>query len=1057
VPHLAFVPRAAGGPHLFLWDAGHGRTDAGALAPLLSDARRASAPVVAPGLSAAGADGLVFPLMPSVTLLAEVPAAEMRRLPASMAAWSLAAKLALDLVARERVVPLPRRGAGGGEARWAVALSLAEDRDRFLRLARTLPPAAHALRLDEAGAAGDGAAPPGARVWPADAVLLEFLDEVADGFVREAARGAAAAPAPGSWEGRFVAALTRSDGEPTFLGEGLLDRSRLDELIEWATPARGELARDAARLCLKLDFPAEGDTPAVPRGRRRRRRGRGRGQTQAPRPRWLLSYHLQAVDDPGLLLPAAEVWASPAPRLEWKGRTFVEPQERLLRQLGRAGRLFPAIEASLDVPNPEAALLTDGMAWDFISHSAPLLDAVGVTIVLPPELMPDGQRRLRLRMQVGEERRRGPGLVGTGHLALDQTVPYHWQAAIGDQALTPKDFAELTALRRPLVQWRGQWVVLPPAEMVEITRLLGSAGGRVPAREALAAVLNGSLPREGARPAVDVVPAGPLAALLERLRGGGRAVPVPGALRGSLRPYQERGLDWLALMASVGVGGCLADDMGLGKTVQAIAFLLARREALDGEGEGGPTLIVCPMSVVGNWERELARFAPSLPVVRHHGPGRARDPEALRRVDPHTVVVTTYALLRRDHKLLASVPWGVAILDEAQNVKNASSRQALAARSLRAAHRFAMTGTPLENRLTELWSILEYCVPGFLGPLADFRRRFAIPIERYRDDRAAARLRLLVRPFILRRLKGDVAADLPEKLEMPVVCTLTREQATLYQATVDASMAKIHSTAGIERRGLVLAMLTALKQICNHPAQYLREKGPLRGRSGKLDRVTAMLEETVAAGDRALVFTQYREMGDRLVAHLARALDEEVLYLHGGVDREARDAMVRRFQEDPNAPAIFVLSLRAGGTGVNLTRATRVIHYDRWWNPAVEDQATDRAHRIGQERVVQVFRLLAAGTLEEKIDAMLADKRALADRIVGTGETWITELSDGELRELVTLSPDAAVDDDGAGDDDGDASAPAEMVPAGRGAAPGTSRHGGGPRRRRPAATGRRR
>jgi len=378
------------------------------------------------------------------------------------------------------------------------------------------------------------------------------------------------------------------------------------------------------------------------------------------------------------------------------------------------------------------------------------------------------------------------------------------------------------------------------------------------------------------------------------------------------------------------------------------------------------------------------------------------------------VVVTSYGLLRRDQALLGEIDWAVAVLDEAQNIKNAASRQAQAARALRASHRFTLTGTPVENRLAELWSILEFCAPGLLGPLERFRRQFAIPIERYRDDRAAEGLRRLVRPFLLRRLKSDpgIVADLPPKQEMAVVCTLTREQATLYQAVVDETMAKIEAAEGIQRRGLVLALLTALKQICNHPAHYLREPGPLPGRSGKLDRLSEMLEETVAAGDCALVFTQFREMGARLVPHLERALEREILFLHGGVPRAARDAMVRRFQEDRTAPPIFVLSLKAGGTGLNLTRATRVFHFDRWWNPAVEDQATDRAHRIGQRSLVQVYRLLTAGTVEEKIDALLADKRALADRIVGAGEAWITELSDAELKRLLTLSGDAVVEDD---------------------------------------------
>jgi SNF2 family DNA or RNA helicase len=384
-----------------------------------------------------------------------------------------------------------------------------------------------------------------------------------------------------------------------------------------------------------------------------------------------------------------------------------------------------------------------------------------------------------------------------------------------------------------------------------------------------------------------------------------------------------------------------------------------------------------------------------------------------------TLVITTYALLRRDAELLTAVAWSAVVLDEAQNIKNAASITARAARTLRADQRFALTGTPVENRLAELWSIFEFLSPGFLGPLEAFRREYAVPIERHGSDQAAERLRRVVGPFLLRRLKSDptIIQDLPPKNEMKVVCSLTREQATLYKAVVDDALGYIESADGIERRGRVLALLTHLKQVCNHPAHYLGEAGPLPGRSGKLTRMTEMLDEMVAANaaERALVFTQFREMGDRLVAHLGASIDAEVVFLHGGTPRKARDEMVRRFQEDPHGPRIFVLSVKAGGTGLNLTAATHVFHFDRWWNPAVEDQATDRAYRIGQKRMVQVHKLLCAGTIEEKVDHMLEQKRGLASKIVGTGEQWITDLDDDDLRELFSLSQDAVV-----GGNDGD-------------------------------------
>jgi SNF2 family DNA or RNA helicase len=467
-------------------------------------------------------------------------------------------------------------------------------------------------------------------------------------------------------------------------------------------------------------------------------------------------------------------------------------------------------------------------------------------------------------------------------------------------------------------------------------------------------------------------------------------------------------------MSTLGLGACLADDMGLGKTVQLLAFLLWRLESAPEDAR--PALLVAPTSVVGNWEREIERFAPDLVVARHYGSERARRAAKIPRT-PGTLVVTTYGLLRRDAKLLAQVDWSAVVLDEAQNIKNAVSATARAACALRAAHRFALTGTPVENRLAELWSILEFANPGLLGPLETFRREYAVPIERFGKDDAAERLRRIVSPFLLRRVKSDPAIiqDLPPKNEMKVICTLTREQASLYKAVVDEEMGRIESADGIERQGRVLALLTFLKQICNHPAHYLGEAGPLKGRAGKLARLTEMLEEALVAGDKALVFTQFREMGERLVAHLGESLETEVAFLHGGTPKKNRDELVRRFQEETRGPRVFVLSVKAGGTGLNLTAASHVFHYDRWWNPAVEDQATDRAYRIGQKRAVQVHKLLCAGTVEEKVDRLLEHKRKLASKIVGAGEQWITELGDAELRELVSLSKEAVIGEEEAG------------------------------------------
>jgi SNF2 family DNA or RNA helicase len=405
----------------------------------------------------------------------------------------------------------------------------------------------------------------------------------------------------------------------------------------------------------------------------------------------------------------------------------------------------------------------------------------------------------------------------------------------------------------------------------------------------------------------------------------------------------------------------------------------------------------------------MGRFAPGLPLFVHHGNNRQDLPLAF---DPHTVVVTTYGVARREEDAFAARAWGMVVVDEAQAIKNSGAIQSKSVRRIRAPFKLALTGTPIENRLAELWSIMAFALPGYLGPESSFKERFSTPIERYRDPDAASDLRSRVGPFILRRLKTDknIIQDLPEKHEMKVYTQLTREQAVLYQARVDQMENDLASAkTGIERRGRILALLTHLKQICNHPSQYLKQAGPYKGRSGKLERLTDMLEEILASGERALVFTQFKEMGDRIQMHLIDSMGFEPPFLHGGTTREQRDEMVRVFQEEASAPPIMLLSLKAGGVGLNLTAATHVFHFDRWWNPAVEDQATDRTYRIGQTRNVQVHKLIAMGTMEEKIDAILESKRDLADRVVGAGEGWLTELDDESLRRLVALDADLEI------------------------------------------------
>jgi len=934
--------------------------------------------------------GLKLPLIHALATFAVVPAADIDSLPGSVASWVLASKLGMDLVARERVVPTILRRGERVEARWAASLAASEDAAKVALIAASMPPAAHAIPVADGGASA---------VWAPDALLRAYLDAAVDALLRSiraeanvsttrarAARTQAPRTPPrvasDSWPDRWLNALSSS--QRGFETDGFAERSVVDELERWGEPALG--ARDRLRACFRLELPPTDQEP------------------------FALRFLLQSPDDPSLLVPAADVWSTQGRSLEKLGRAFRDPQESLLGALGRAARLFPPIAAALQQAQPEAVELEPETAWMFLGQAAALLADAGFGVIVPGELTAAGQRRLRLRMRVGG----GavvPGVVaGVAGLAMDELLHVEWEAIIGDDAVSARELTALARQKAPLVRFRGAWVAVDPGELGDIQARLARGASKLTAREAIHAVLAGEARHGGLT--VAVTSSGALAALVEQLRGAGaRALSAPRSLKATLRPYQERGLSWLSTMAELGLGACLADDMGLGKTMQLLALLLIRQESL--KADARPALLVAPTSVVGNWEREIERFAPSLEVVRHYGATRAKSADDIPR-RAGVLVLTTYGLLRRDRAVLSSIDWSVAALDEAQNIKNAASATARAACSLTASHRFALTGTPVENRLAELWSILEFANPGLLGPVDTFRRQFALPIERYGDDAAAARLRCIVGPFILRRLKSDptIIQDLPPKHEMKVVCTLTREQASLYKAVVDEELRRIEAADGISRRGRVLALLMFTKQICNHPAQYLGETGPLPKRSGKLARTTEMLEEALAAGDKALVFTQFREMGDKLLQHFSAQLGCEVVFLHGGTPKKARDTLVRRFQEEPHGPRVFILSVKAGGTGLNLTAANHVFHYDRWWNPAVEDQATDRAYRIGQKRAVQVHKLVCAGTVEEKIDRLLAQKRELASKIVGAGEQWITELDSGALRDLFALAEGEAEDAD---------------------------------------------
>jgi SNF2 family DNA or RNA helicase len=608
--------------------------------------------------------------------------------------------------------------------------------------------------------------------------------------------------------------------------------------------------------------------------------------------------------------------------------------------------------------------------------------------------------------------KKGPDAIASGKLSMENLVDYQWQLSLGETELTETEFKALAKLKSPLVQIRGQWVTLDAEQIEKAIEFWEKqkTAGEMSLLEAARLGLGGETTL-GGLPVDEIVSTGWLAEWLDRLAQSEKLeeIPQPAGLQGTLRPYQAYGYSWLLFLRKWGLGACLADDMGLGKTIQTISLLLREKETL---GKlPAPALLIAPTSVVTNWEREIDRFAPGLQIYIHRGLNRLKDAEFRQAVQDKDVVLTSYPVARMDAESIQPVQWLAVILDEAQNIKNPTAKQTQAIRKIRSDFRVALTGTPVENRLSELWSIMHFLNPDYLGTRQAFRQNFSLPIERYHDENAVKQLRQLTAPFILRRVKTDVRviSDLPEKVETKEYCNLTEEQATLYEATVQDAMRRIEEEEGIQRRGLVLSMLMQLKQICNHPVQYLHQAGKdgadvkLEGRSGKLERLGELLEEVLAEGDRALIFTQFSEMGAMLADYLPKAFRAGTQFLHGGTPTKMRDQMVKRFQEDEHAPPVFILSLKAGGTGLNLTRANHVFHFDRWWNPAVEDQATDRAFRIGQNRNVQVHKFVVTGTLEEMIDDMIESKKGLAQSIIGSGENWITEMSTDELRKVVSL------------------------------------------------------
>ncbi|MBX4261509.1 DEAD/DEAH box helicase [Clostridium estertheticum] len=720
---------------------------------------------------------------------------------------------------------------------------------------------------------------------------------------------------------------------------------------------------------------------------------------------WTIEYLLQDKDDLSLMLPAKMIFEESVDTITYLNKKFNNPQERLLEDLAVASKIFIPIERSLYDSVPIECKLSEEEAYSFLRESAYFLKEKGFGIITPAWWKKPSRLSVKLK---DKNHTTNTNLTVKSTFNMDTILEYDWRLALNGNEISEKEFDKISNLKVPFIQLRGQWVQVDIHQIKSLSKMKMNKGlnGKIPMGE----LLRLNLSDEEIVPGVSVDNMDNQEAVgnfFEKLfnLNNIEQVNIPRGFRGTLREYQKRGFSWLTFLRNHGIGACLADDMGLGKTVQSICLMLYERE----KGlTDKPTLIICPTSVVGNWEREIEKFAPGLKSAIHHGNSRWSYENFSKEIHKNEVVITTYALIVRDRDLFQKEEWAGIILDEAQNIKNSASKQTQYIKTLKAEYKVALTGTPVENRLSDLWSIMDFLNKGYLYNWSTFRSEFAVPIERDGDPKKSNKLKKIISPFVLRRLKTDtnIICDLPEKIETKEYASLTKEQATLYQAVVKDCLNKIDDSEGIQRRGLIISSLTKFKQICNHPVQFLKDNGEIEGRSGKLERLLEMLEIVIAEGDRSLVFTQFAEMGHILEAEIEKKLGVKTLFLHGGTSRKKREELINIFQNDTSEPMVFILSLKAGGLGLNLTKANHVFHFDRWWNPAVENQATDRAFRIGQVKNVHVHKFICMGTLEEKIDQMLERKQALAESVVSTNENWISEMSNKELRELFILEHD---------------------------------------------------
>ncbi len=934
-----------------------------------------------PALTLQQINGVAISIQAAYTFLTSLSSEQMAergyQLADDLRFWKRVTLFALELVKRGRYTPTivinKAKSYGFGVARpgWRPNVELAGDQQRIHLLALAMPPICRSYD------------PKGAEGWihedPRD-ILLSYIEQIMSILINQwgtnqfAARQAIPFRGGTTLAAQWFHALLTKSGDATLFAATSELRKLSAQIAEWTNR---KMPTQPMRLFFRLEPPVEDDA-------------------------WKLHVYLQSIADPSRFLAAADIWQQ-HPHLEGL----------LLAELSEAAGFFEKLDEIRNQPAPDCLQLTIEEAYQFLREAAEKLQDNGFGVQVPVWWSRRNQSRLGITLRIKQPEYLRSAPAAASSFGLSQLLEFDAQVAMDEQELTADELQQLAEAKLPLIRLRGEWKEVNAADIARLYQYVTEKPQRTLRMSELLYLM---AEEEEAPITIEHMPKVKFSmpTVLRNLLEGKMTEElanrvVPDTFKGKLRPYQQVGYAWLATMTEMGFGVCLADDMGLGKTIQLITLLLSVQKSK-------PALIICPTSLVHNWRNELSRFAPSLRVMVHHGQQRVHGQVFSEQAQLHDVVISTYSLTSRDEQNFASLIWSYLVLDESQYIKNSASKQARSVMAIKAEHRVALTGTPVENRLQELWSLFHFLNPGYLGTQRQFHTRFAVPIERERRKDRTQVLHQLTRPFILRRVKTDPAIiqELPEKIEQKTYCTLTSEQVSLYQATVTDMLEQIRTADGIKRRGLVLASLTRLKQICNHPALFLGDRFLQPGRSGKLQRLREIVGEILENGEAVLMFTQYVEMGQMIARFLEAEFAERCLFLHGGVKQQAREEMIQSFQT-ASGPNLFVLSLKAGGVGLNLTKANHVIHFDRWWNHAVENQATDRAYRIGQNKNVLVHTFICQGTLEERIDELIESKKNLADQVIGTGENWLTELSVGELTQLFTLRDELLVEEEGQG------------------------------------------